>query len=91
MMSKGGEGVYVCMLVFCGKKFQDIHLQNKGRDIQDRWRFIEQQCQKDMVCHHQKWGDCEEDFLLELGWVLMITNSHHKRRKLMDAKDKKSR
>jgi hypothetical protein len=28
---------------------------------------------------------CEEDFLLRLGWVLMITNSHHKRRKLMEA------
>lgn len=24
---------------------------------------------------------CEEDFLLRLGWVLMITNSHHKSRK----------
>jgi hypothetical protein len=34
---------------------------------------------------------CEEDFLLELGWVLMITNSHHKRRKLMEAQDEKTR
>jgi hypothetical protein len=25
-----------------------------------------------MVCHHQKGGDCEEDFLLRLDWVLMI-------------------
>jgi len=23
---------------------------------------------------------CEEDFLLRLGWVLMITKSHHKRK-----------
>jgi len=38
-----------------------------------------------MVCHHQKRGDREEDFLLRLDWVLMITNSHHKRRKTMDA------
>jgi len=30
---------------------------------------------------------CEEDFLLRLGWVLMITNSHHKRRKTMEAQD----
>ena len=73
------------------KNFQDIHLQKKGGDIQDRGRFIEQQCQKDMVCHHQKGGDCEEDFLLELGWVLMIAHSHHKRRKLMEAQDEKIR
>ena len=66
-------------------------MQNKGGDIQDRGRFIEQQYQKDMVCHHQKGGDCEEDILLELGWVLMITNSHHKRRKLMEAQDEKTR
>jgi hypothetical protein len=36
-------------------------------------------------------GSCEEDFLLELGWVLMITNSHHKRRKLMEVQDEKTR
>jgi len=35
-----------------------------------------------MVCHHQKGGDHEEDFLLRLGWVLMITNTHHKEEKL---------
>jgi hypothetical protein len=34
---------------------------------------------------------CEEDFLLEHGWVLMITTSHHKRRKLMEAQDEKTR
>jgi len=28
---------------------------------------------------------CEEDFLLRLGWILMITNTHHKRRKAMEA------
>jgi len=30
---------------------------------------------------------CEEDFLLRLDWILMITNSHHKRRKTMEAQD----
>jgi len=30
---------------------------------------------------------CEEDFFLRLGWVLMITSSHHKRRKTMEAQD----
>jgi len=30
---------------------------------------------------------CEEDFLLRLDWALMITNSHHKRRKTMEAQD----
>jgi hypothetical protein len=34
---------------------------------------------------------CEEDFLLELGWVLMITNSRHKRKKFMEAQDDKTR
>jgi hypothetical protein len=34
---------------------------------------------------------CEEYVLLELGWVLMITNSHHKRRKFMEAQDEKTR
>jgi hypothetical protein len=48
---------------------------------------LSKHCPKDMVCHHQKGGDCEEDFLLRLGWVLMITNSHHKRRKTMEAQD----
>jgi len=33
------------------------------------------------VCHHQKGGDCEEDFLHRLGWVLMITIPHHKKKK----------
>jgi hypothetical protein len=28
---------------------------------------------------------CEEDFLLKFGWILMKTNSHHKRRKTMEA------
>jgi len=30
---------------------------------------------------------CEEDFLIRLDCVLMITNSHHKRRKTMEAQD----
>jgi hypothetical protein len=34
---------------------------------------------------------CEEDFLLKPGWVLMITNSHHKRRELLEAHDEKTR
>ena len=35
-----------------------------------------------MVCHHQKGGDCEKDFLLRLGWVLMITTPHHKKEEI---------
>ena len=64
MMSKGGESVCLC---FVFKLFQVIQLQNKGGDIQDRGSFVEQTLSKDMVCHHQKGGDCEEDFLLRLG------------------------
>jgi hypothetical protein len=66
-VKRGRKSIYFCAFVLCIKNFQDIHLQKKGGDIQDRGRFIEQQYQKDMVCHHQKGGDCEEDFLLELG------------------------
>jgi hypothetical protein len=33
---------------------------------------------------------CEEDFIIEIGLVLMITNSHHKRRKLMEAQNEKT-
>jgi hypothetical protein len=32
---------------------------------------------------------CEEDFILELGWILMITNSHHKEESLWRFKMRK--
>lgn len=38
-----------------------------------------------MVCHHKKREDCEEVSFFRLGWVLMITNTCHKRRTTMEA------
>jgi hypothetical protein len=69
--------VYVCVL--CLNYFRLSNCKTKGEIYKIGGVSMSKHCQMDMICHHQKGGDCEEDFLLRLGWVLMITNSHHKR------------
>jgi len=40
-----------------------------------------------MICHHQKEEDCEKVSFFRLACVVMITDTHHKRRKIMEAQD----
>jgi len=75
-----------CYLIFMPKEsFRLSNWKTKGE-----FHMIKH-CQNDMVYYHKKGGDCEEDFLLRLYWVLMITNSHHKRIKIMETQDEDER
>ena len=73
MMSKGGERrYYLYILYFTNFSGFPTPIQ-RGRYTRQGELFCLQTVYKIGVCHHQKGGDCEEDFLLKLGWVSMMT------------------
>jgi len=83
-VKRGRKGYLVC-LVFSVHIFQDIQIQNKGGDIQDRGSFAVQTLLTRYVFVIIKKGEIVKKIsFFELGWVSMMTTLIQKEEKLQE-------
>ena len=85
MMSKGGEIVGIVFFLFiilsgekalnCKSKWEILVATQHFKKSHFEATHDEQVKFQRMFCHHQKGGECEEEFFLYLFIVLMKTNT----------------